>query len=251
MSAANTTLCATRFVVCASFGRSISTQRSCTRRSGTRFPKHNISSQVALIWGGMSKGSLRRSNQSNREYSGGYLRYQDLPLFPKPYRNRAGSAWREILFRKYTLIQVTRQVLKSIKAVSETSYVAPVQPSSGETTEQGDSLPFLPSIRQALVEIKDFLEQQAVQLREQHGGIQEHLSWEDLMTKIGNCVNKMALEALQERGFAIHAEQLATSNCHGGGFIHEPVDAIDSFVKAMPAVQHRESNNEVFGVSEE
>lgn len=73
-----------------------------------------------------------------------------------------------------------------------------------------------------------------VELREQHGGIQDHSSLEDLMTKIGNCVDKTALMALREQFFATHAKQLTTSNCHGAGFIRELVDAIDSFVAATP-----------------
>jgi len=170
-----------------------------------------------------------------KDGSGGDLPYQNLALFLKLSHDRAGPAWKEeILFRKDTLIQVTRQVLKTIKDVNETRYVPPVQASSRETTEREDSLPFLSALRQNLVEIKDFLEQQAVEMREQHGGIQDHSSWEDLMTKISNCVDRTALVSLQEQGFAIHAEQLATSNCHSAEFIRELVDCIDSFVASTP-----------------
>jgi hypothetical protein len=170
-----------------------------------------------------------------KDRSRGDLPYQNLALFLKLSHDRAGPAWKEeILFRKDTLIHVTRQVLKTIKIVNETRYVPPVQTASRENTEQEDPLPFLSGVRQTLVEIKDFLEQQAVEMREQHGGIQDHSLWEDLMTKIGNCADRTALVALQEQGFAIHAEQLATSNCQGAGYIHELLDAINSFVASTP-----------------
>jgi hypothetical protein len=57
-----------------------------------------------------------------------------------------------------------------------------------------------------LCEFEEYMLDQAKQIREQHGGIEKHLSIDDLMGKIENCVDRTALVALVEQVFAIHAE---------------------------------------------
>jgi hypothetical protein len=93
-----------------------------------------------------------------------------------------------------------------IKIVNKTRYIPSVSTVSEELDKPQDLVPLISSLRQALCEIKDFLSAQATELQEQHGGVQGHLSIEDLMVKIGNCVDKIALMALEEQVFAIHAE---------------------------------------------
>lgn len=68
---------------------------------------------------------------------------------------------------------------------------------------------------------------QATAIREQHGGVTYHASINDLMIKIGNCVDKTALRCLEEQVFAIHAEQLATANSNGVGYIEACIALID------------------------
>lgn len=77
----------------------------------------------------------------------------------------------------------------------------------------------LSGLRVALNDIVDYFKAQATALREQHGGVTNHASVKDLMIKIGNCVDKTALKGLEEQIFAIHAEQLATANSTGVGYI--------------------------------
>ena len=47
------------------------------------------------------------------------------------------------------------------------------------------------------------------------------------MNKIGDCVDKTALKSLMEQIFAIHAEQLATGNGNGIGYLAECIALID------------------------
>jgi hypothetical protein len=63
-----------------------------------------------------------------------------------------------------------------------------------------------PVLRQTLCDFEEYMLDQAKQIREQHGGIEKHLSIDDLMGKIENCVDRTALVALVEQVFAIHAE---------------------------------------------
>jgi hypothetical protein len=49
------------------------------------------------------------------------------------------------------------------------------------------------------------------------------------MIKIGNCVDKTALKALEEQVFAIHAEQLATANSNGVKAIEKCIGLIKQF----------------------
>lgn len=150
------------------------------------------------------------------------LPYQSLALFLEWAHDRASAGW-----EMDRLEQVVRQILHDIKIVNKTRCIPSVSTVSEEPDEQ-DLVPFITSLRQALCEVKDFLLAQAKELREQHGGVQKHLSIEDLMVKIGNCVDKTALMALEEQVFAIHAEQLATGNGRGADYVDELVRFIDA-----------------------
>jgi hypothetical protein len=97
-----------------------------------------------------------------------------------------------------------------------------------------DLTPLLSGLRVALNEIVEFFKAQATALREQHGGINKHASINDLMIKIGNCVDKTALKALEEQMFAIHAEQLATANSNGVGYIQNCISLIDQALALIP-----------------
>jgi len=93
--------------------------------------------------------------------------------------------------------------------------------------DEKSTVQFLSGLRVALQDIVALLKDQATALREQHGGLTTHTSIEDIMNKIGDCVDKTALKSLMEQVFAIHAEQLATSNSNGVGYIEECITLID------------------------
>ncbi|KAF2799650.1 hypothetical protein K505DRAFT_230468 [Melanomma pulvis-pyrius CBS 109.77] len=151
------------------------------------------------------------------------LPYQSLTLFLELAHDRSTARW-----EVERLELVVLKILHDIKIVNKIPFVYPVSTVSEEQDKSQALVPFITSVRQALCEIKDFLSAQATALRDQHGGVQRHLSIEDLMVKIGNCVDKTALMALEEQVFAIHAEQLATGNSQGAGYISELVGFIDA-----------------------
>ncbi|TAQ84708.1 hypothetical protein B7494_g6969 [Chlorociboria aeruginascens] len=82
--------------------------------------------------------------------------------------------------------------------------------------------------------IVEFFKAQAKELREQHGGVQNHCTIEELMIKIGNCVDKTALKLLEEQVFGIHAEQLATANSNGVKYLEECIDLIERSLSLSP-----------------
>lgn len=101
-------------------------------------------------------------------------------------------------------------------------------PESGEILANlTDPTPLLSGLRVTLSEIVEFFKAQANELREQHGGVQKHGTIEELMIKIGNCVDRTALKLLEEQVFAIHAEQLATANSNGVKYLEECISLID------------------------
>jgi hypothetical protein len=112
-----------------------------------------------------------------------------------------------------------------INLVMETKYVSSTWTAS--TQSEYDMAPFVLALRQSLCELKGFFTQHAKQLRKQHGGIQNHKSLGEPMTKIGDTVDKTVLIALSSQVFAIHGEQLATANARGCGYINELIAAID------------------------
>lgn len=153
---------------------------------------------------------------------GNQLPYQSLAPFLELAHDHASASWEPDM-----LEQVLRQILHDIRIFNKTPYV-PLFSTVSEQTDNPQALElFVSSVRRALLEIKDFLLAQATELREQHGGIQRHISIKDLMVKIGNCVDKAALMALEEQVFAIHAEQLATGNGWGVDYIDELIQWID------------------------
>ncbi|KAG4432721.1 hypothetical protein IFR05_011799 [Cadophora sp. M221] len=64
-------------------------------------------------------------------------------------------------------------------------------------------------LKGSLESIVSLLERQAAELREQHEGLDTHVSINDIMIKIGIVIDRMALKSLMEQVFAIHGEQLA------------------------------------------
>ncbi|KAF4301216.1 hypothetical protein GTA08_BOTSDO07290 [Botryosphaeria dothidea] len=153
---------------------------------------------------------------------GNQLPYQSLAPFLGFVHDRASASWEPDM-----LEQVVRQILHDIKILNKTRYTFSVSTVSELADDSEDLAPFVSSVRQTLLEIRDFLLAQATELREQHGGIQRHISTNDLMVKIGNCVDKTALMVLEEQVFAIHAEQLATRNGRGVDYIDELIQWID------------------------
>ena len=159
--------------------------------------------------------ALRRSG------IGGDLPYQNLALFLRLSHDRApttsGLSAREI-------DALVKTVVHDIQIVNELDTYR----TAFEIPDNEKSLiPLLSGLRVALGEIASFLKDQATALREQHGGINTHASIDDIMNKIGDCVDRTALKSFMEQIFAIHAEQLATGNGNGVGYLEECIALID------------------------
>ncbi|EAT82057.2 hypothetical protein SNOG_10663 [Parastagonospora nodorum SN15] len=156
------------------------------------------------------------------------LPYGSLGLFLEFGHDRAKAGWAMEI-----LEPVVVQILHDIELFNRVHTGPSLWTPSNVTAASANLTPFVSSLRSALSEIKDFLLAQAVGLREQHGGVQQHQSLDDLMAKIGNCVDKEALMALHEQFFAIHGEQLATANSKGADYINELIDFIDMALGAQ------------------
>jgi hypothetical protein len=125
------------------------------------------------------------------------------------------------------LDDVVRAIVHDIGIANEIQEITTTRTVSKITDGPTDLTPLLSGLRVALNEIVDYFKAQATALREQHGGVTNHASVNDLMIKIGNCVDKTALKGLEEQIFAIHAEQLATANSNGVGYIEACIALIN------------------------
>ncbi|KAG9188280.1 hypothetical protein G6011_02203 [Alternaria panax] len=122
-------------------------------------------------------------------------------------------------------VEVVGRILHDIAIFNKTKYISSTWTVS--TQNESHMVPFVSALRESLCELKGFFTRHAKELREQHGGIQNYKSLDELMIKIGNTVDKTALVALSSHVFAIHGEQLATANSGGSGYIDELITAID------------------------
>jgi hypothetical protein len=132
---------------------------------------------------------------------GDELPYQSLALFLGFSHNRAAPGWDTSALR-----EVVVAILNDVKIVNKHHPFPSMQTPSEEPDESAGQVAFILVLRQTLCEIEEYMLDQAKQIREQHGGIEKHLSIDDLMGKIENCVDRTALVALVEQVFAIHAE---------------------------------------------
>ncbi len=158
---------------------------------------------------------------------GGSLPYQSFAAFLRWGHDRASAGWDPDM-----LDTVVRGTIHDIKITREIQEITSNRTVSKISDGPTDLTPLLSGLRVALIEIAEYFKAQATALREQHGGVTKHASIEDLMTKIGNCVDVTALKCLEEQVFAIHAEQLATANGNGVGYILECINLIDEALSA-------------------
>ena len=156
---------------------------------------------------------------------GGKLPYQSFAAFLRWGHDRATAGW-----ASEKLDAVVRGVIHDIGIANEIQEITTTRTVSNIIDGPTDLAPLLSGLRVALNEIVHYFKAQATALREQHGGVTNHASIEDLMIKIGNCVDKTALKGLEEQMFAIHAEQLATANSNGVGYIETCIALIDEAV---------------------
>ncbi|MCJ1435723.1 hypothetical protein MMC27_005098 [Xylographa pallens] len=153
---------------------------------------------------------------------GGKLPYKSFIAFLRWSHDRAAAGW-----DPQRLDAVVEAIIHDIEIADEVQEITTDRTVSKLTNGPSDLTPLLSGVRVALNEIVEYFRAQSKALREQHGGLAKHASIEELMIKIGNCVDKTALKALEEQVFAIHAEQLATANSNGAKYIQRCIDLID------------------------
>ncbi len=160
---------------------------------------------------------------------GGKLPYKSFVLFLRWGHDRAAAGW-----GTERLDTVVQAIIHDIGIANEIQNITTTRTVSKLADGTSDLTPFLSGLRVALNEIIEYFQAQKIALREQHGGVTKHASIEDLMIKIGNCVDKTALKALEEQVFAIHAEQLATANGNGVTYIEKCIVLIDQALSIAP-----------------
>ncbi|RDL39909.1 Uncharacterized protein BP5553_04249 [Venustampulla echinocandica] len=170
--------------------------------------------------------ALRRTNL------GGELPYQSLKLFLLWGHDRAVAGW-----KPKQLDEVVKGIIHDIRIRNQDDEISATRTVSESADTVSDLRSFISGLKAALQEIVDYFKAQAKAMREQHGGVTTHASMDELMTKIGNCVDKTALKVLEEQVMAIHAEQLATGNSNGVGYIEICIAHIDQALAntAIPA----------------
>lgn len=129
---------------------------------------------------------------------------------------------------------VVKGIIHDIEIANEIANITTDRTTSKLEDGLADLTPLLSGLSVALKEIVEYFKAQTKALREQHGGVTKHLSIDELMSKIRNCVDRTALKALEEQVFAIHAEQLATANSNGTTYIENCISLIDQALALTP-----------------
>jgi hypothetical protein len=159
---------------------------------------------------------------------GGDVPYQNLVLFIRLSHDRALTLpAQDVDNLDKAMDDLVKSVVHDIRIMNEVETYRTVRTASEISNDEKSLVPFVAGLRVALVDIVNFLKDQATGLREQHGGVTSHDSIESIMAKIGDCVDKVALKGLMEQVFAIHAEQLSTGNGNGVIYLEECIALID------------------------
>ncbi|EPE35498.1 hypothetical protein GLAREA_11197 [Glarea lozoyensis ATCC 20868] len=108
---------------------------------------------------------------------------------------------------------VVRDILRIVEIAYEVESVS--WTASNRTTEDGVVRQLLESISFSLMEIVAYFDRENQSLREQYGGVTQHMSLKELMRKIGECGDATSMQVLQGHIFALAAEQLVTRNDNG------------------------------------
>ena len=161
---------------------------------------------------------------------GGRLPYQNLAFFLELCHKNIDSSWQGPVLK-----EALGQMLDTIAIHNKYN-----DTSTSSNLELGlpftDFAPFASACRLALLAVVESLEKQARQSREQYGGIRAHEPLEELMIKIGNCVDKTSLKIMIEQVFAIHAEQFSASNCQGAKRLNEIIKVFDRLLETVQDV---------------
>lgn len=160
--------------------------------------------------------ALRRKN------IGGKLPYGSLVAFLRWGHDRAVVGW-----APERIDSVVETILHDIEISEEIQKIVSTKTASKMTDGPVDFRPFVSGMRVVLIELKEYLKAQAKAMRDQHGGVMKHDSIDNIMVKVGNCIDKTSLKLLEEQVFAIHAEQMATSNAGGIDYVEKCIKLID------------------------
>ncbi|KAK0125599.1 hypothetical protein ONS96_009434 [Cadophora gregata f. sp. sojae] len=154
-----------------------------------------------------------------RTKTGGLLQYQDFARFLDLCRVRALPG-----MTNDGLDALVTEVLRDLKIINR---VDTCRTASEVFHEEKSMIQFISGLKESLEGIASLLEGQATALREQHGGIDTHISITDIMNKVGNVIDQTALKSLMEQVFAIHGEQMAMSNSVGAKALRECIGLLD------------------------
>jgi hypothetical protein len=160
--------------------------------------------------------SLRRTNL------GDTLPYRDLVAFLTFGHKRAAAGWAQD-----RLDDVVKSTVHDIDILNEFQPLTTSKTLSKLVDGKADLTTFLSGLRVLVGELIQYMKAQHQAIREQHGPIGTHESIEDLMMKIGNCVDKTALQMLVKQVLAIHAAQLTTENAGGITYAEKMAALID------------------------
>ncbi|EHL01115.1 hypothetical protein M7I_2804 [Glarea lozoyensis 74030] len=125
----------------------------------------------------------------------------------------AEDAKRVVFASKEVVDAVVRDILRIVEIAYEVESVS--WTASNRTTEDGVVRQLLESISFSLMEIVAYFDRENQSLREQYGGVTQHMSLKELMRKIGECGDATSMQVLQGHIFALAAEQLVTRNDNG------------------------------------
>lgn len=168
---------------------------------------------------------------------GAALPYGSLALFLELAHDRAKPGW-----SASTLTQAVRQILHDVELANKFPATSCHWTVSNEEEEKVAALVgFVSALRALFRELQEYLHKGAQAMQEQHGGVQNHKSIDDLMEKIGAVVDKTALLTLEEQVFAIQGGQGATVLVHGAEIAGKGVKMIDA---ALGGDQVGIANNE-------
>lgn len=97
----------------------------------------------------------------------------------------------------------------------------------GGKVKAGDLFVFLTSMRKVLHKVIRFSDESMEDVAKQHGGILKTTSFKDLMTKVGESVDKSSLQARFEQICALHAAAYAQNNVNSAKILQDMLRCVD------------------------
>lgn len=156
---------------------------------------------------------------------GDRLSYHGIGIFLESCQRKCGLYW-----DKGMALPTIMNILEDHEKLFQAGFHSTPSNLTGEKIEKDPFRSWLMSYRDDIVSYNQWLSEYAKQMKTQHGALDNSITFDTLMTRVGDCIDIEALKNIFEQGMAIHADQWAAAHMEAHERTKELIESIDELL---------------------